>query len=136
MKATIQVETIDDFKWLNSSYCSVLRQLESARTKEYYFEVNHPTMVVKIVIWIIRSHNFTISPHQNFWNRTRIVKMVGSYRIVESYGILPILPILPKHQFLVFFFFRINFWFWQSFKGCYFSMLWWYGFFFFYIKLC
>ncbi|KAF3948725.1 hypothetical protein ACB098_07G163700 [Castanea mollissima] len=45
MKATIQVENIDDFKWLNSSYCSVLRQLESARTKEYYFKVNHPTTV-------------------------------------------------------------------------------------------
>ena len=45
MKATIQVENIDDFKWLNSSYCSVLRQLESARPKEYYFKVNHPTTI-------------------------------------------------------------------------------------------
>ncbi|XP_022136111.1 probable galacturonosyltransferase 3 isoform X2 [Momordica charantia] len=42
-KATIQVENIDDFKWLNSSYCSVLRQLESARLKEYYFKANHPS---------------------------------------------------------------------------------------------
>ncbi|KAK1558335.1 hypothetical protein Q3G72_001208 [Acer saccharum] len=41
--ATIQVENIDDFKWLNSSYCSVLRQLESARLKEYYFKANHPS---------------------------------------------------------------------------------------------
>ncbi|XP_015882881.2 probable galacturonosyltransferase 3 [Ziziphus jujuba] len=41
--ATIQVENIDDFKWLNSSYCSVLRQLESARIKEYYFKANHPS---------------------------------------------------------------------------------------------
>ncbi|KAB2047786.1 hypothetical protein ES319_A13G070500v1 [Gossypium barbadense] len=41
-KATVQVEKIDDFKWLNSSYCSVLRQLESARVKEYYFK-NHPS---------------------------------------------------------------------------------------------
>ncbi|KAM7258591.1 hypothetical protein ACFE04_014332 [Oxalis oulophora] len=41
--ATIQVEKIDDFKWLNSSYCSVLRQLESARIKEYYFKANHPS---------------------------------------------------------------------------------------------
>ncbi|XP_068639752.1 probable galacturonosyltransferase 3 isoform X3 [Aristolochia californica] len=40
---TIQVENIDDFKWLNSSYCSVLRQLESDRLKEYYFKANHPT---------------------------------------------------------------------------------------------
>ncbi|KAK4761338.1 hypothetical protein SAY87_006231 [Trapa incisa] len=38
--ATVQVEDIDDFKWLNSSYCSVLRQLESARVKEYYFKAN------------------------------------------------------------------------------------------------
>lgn len=41
--ATIQVENVDDFKWLNSSYCSVLRQLESARLKEYYFKMNHPS---------------------------------------------------------------------------------------------
>ncbi|KAL5562343.1 hypothetical protein UlMin_032090 [Ulmus minor] len=41
--ATVQVENIDDFKWLNSSYCSVLRQLESARLKEYYFKANHPS---------------------------------------------------------------------------------------------
>ncbi|XWS68341.1 hypothetical protein CRYUN_Cryun04dG0081900 [Craigia yunnanensis] len=34
-KATVQVENIDDFKWLNSSYCSVLRQLESAKINEY-----------------------------------------------------------------------------------------------------
>ncbi|KAI9084353.1 hypothetical protein K1719_033695 [Acacia pycnantha] len=42
-KATVEVQNIDDFKWLNSSYCSVLRQLESARIKEYYFKVNHPS---------------------------------------------------------------------------------------------
>ncbi|KAJ6708280.1 GALACTURONOSYLTRANSFERASE 4-RELATED [Salix viminalis] len=42
-KATVQVENIDDFKWLNASYCSVLRQLESARIKEYYFKANHPS---------------------------------------------------------------------------------------------
>nr|XP_029123452.1 probable galacturonosyltransferase 3 isoform X2 [Elaeis guineensis] len=41
--AAINVENIDDFKWLNSSYCSVLRQLESARIKEYYFKANHPS---------------------------------------------------------------------------------------------
>lgn len=43
--ATIQVENINDFKWLNSSYCSVLRQLESARLKEYYFKANHPSSI-------------------------------------------------------------------------------------------
>eukprot|EP00257_Ricinus_communis_P024312 XP_015584489.1 polygalacturonate 4-alpha-galacturonosyltransferase isoform X1 [Ricinus communis] len=42
-KATIHVENVDDFKWLNSSYCPVLRQLESAAMKEYYFKANHPT---------------------------------------------------------------------------------------------
>jgi alpha-1,4-galacturonosyltransferase len=42
-KATIDVQNIDDFKWLNSSYCSVLRQLESARLKEYYFKASHPS---------------------------------------------------------------------------------------------
>lgn len=41
--ATIQIENVDEFKWLNSSYCSVLRQLESARIKEYYFRANHPS---------------------------------------------------------------------------------------------
>ncbi|XP_066308733.1 polygalacturonate 4-alpha-galacturonosyltransferase-like [Miscanthus floridulus] len=36
--ATIHVENVDDFKWLNSSYCPVLRQLESAAMREYYFK--------------------------------------------------------------------------------------------------
>lgn len=45
LDVAIQVENIDDFKWLNSSYCSVLRQLESARLKEYYFKANHPTTI-------------------------------------------------------------------------------------------
>ncbi|KAJ3672321.1 hypothetical protein LUZ60_007042 [Juncus effusus] len=40
---TIEVQNIEDFKWLNSSYCSVLRQLESNRLKEYYFKFNHPS---------------------------------------------------------------------------------------------
>ncbi|GAB2247021.1 hypothetical protein Droror1_Dr00006903 [Drosera rotundifolia] len=40
--ATVEVQNIDDFKWLNSSYCPVLRQLESAKMKEYYFKVNNP----------------------------------------------------------------------------------------------
>ncbi|KAL5062119.1 hypothetical protein RYX36_023856 [Vicia faba] len=42
-KATIHVQNVDDFKWLNSSYCPVLRQLESAKMKEYYFKAGHPT---------------------------------------------------------------------------------------------
>ncbi|KZV20170.1 polygalacturonate 4-alpha-galacturonosyltransferase, partial [Dorcoceras hygrometricum] len=42
-KATIHVENVDEFKWLNSSYCPVLRQLESATMKEYYFKAAHPT---------------------------------------------------------------------------------------------
>ncbi|GAU40802.1 hypothetical protein TSUD_348990 [Trifolium subterraneum] len=43
-KATIHVENVDDFKWLNSSYCPVLRQLESSKMKEYYFKAGHPTL--------------------------------------------------------------------------------------------
>ncbi|XP_074275773.1 putative galacturonosyltransferase 3 [Silene latifolia] len=39
--ATVEVLNIDDFKWLNSSYCPVLRQLESSRMKEFYFKVNN-----------------------------------------------------------------------------------------------
>ncbi|KAL9271537.1 Polygalacturonate 4-alpha-galacturonosyltransferase-like protein [Drosera capensis] len=42
-KATIHVENVDGFKWLNSSYCPVLRQLESAAMQEYYFKADHPT---------------------------------------------------------------------------------------------
>lgn len=42
-KATIHVENVDEFKWLNSSYCPVLRQLESTAMKEYYFKAAHPT---------------------------------------------------------------------------------------------
>ncbi|XP_076944064.1 polygalacturonate 4-alpha-galacturonosyltransferase-like isoform X1 [Bidens hawaiensis] len=42
-KATIHVENVDEFKWLNSSYCPVLRQLESAAMKEYYFKSDHQT---------------------------------------------------------------------------------------------
>ncbi|KAE8709397.1 Polygalacturonate 4-alpha-galacturonosyltransferase [Hibiscus syriacus] len=42
-KGTINVENVDEFKWLNSSYCPVLRQLETAAMKEYYFKEDHPT---------------------------------------------------------------------------------------------
>ncbi|KAL2254954.1 UNVERIFIED_CONTAM: putative galacturonosyltransferase 3 [Sesamum indicum] len=38
--ATIQVQNVDEFTWLNSSYCPVLRQLESARMIEYYFKAH------------------------------------------------------------------------------------------------
>ncbi|KAF0928352.1 hypothetical protein E2562_003174 [Oryza meyeriana var. granulata] len=43
LPATVHVENIDNFKWLNSSYCSVLRQLESAWLKEYYFKAHDPS---------------------------------------------------------------------------------------------
>lgn len=38
MEATIEVQSVDDFTWLNSTYCPVLRQLESASMKDYYFK--------------------------------------------------------------------------------------------------
>lgn len=38
--STIQVQNVDDFTWLNASYCPVLRQLESSRMKEYYFKAH------------------------------------------------------------------------------------------------
>ncbi|KAJ6839067.1 polygalacturonate 4-alpha-galacturonosyltransferase-like [Iris pallida] len=41
-KATIHVENVDAFKWLNSSYCPVLQQLESAAMKAFYFKNDHP----------------------------------------------------------------------------------------------
>ncbi|KAK9051423.1 hypothetical protein SSX86_028050 [Deinandra increscens subsp. villosa] len=41
--ATIHVENVDEFKWLNSSYCPVLRQLESAAMKDFYFKADHHT---------------------------------------------------------------------------------------------
>ncbi|KAL6546167.1 hypothetical protein OROGR_010041 [Orobanche gracilis] len=36
----IQVQNVDDFDWLNSSYCPVMHQLESARMIEYYFKAH------------------------------------------------------------------------------------------------
>ncbi|XP_078448422.1 putative galacturonosyltransferase 3 [Wolffia australiana] len=42
-RVTVSVENIDTFKWLNASYCSVLRQLESSRIKEYYFKSDRPS---------------------------------------------------------------------------------------------
>lgn len=37
-KGTIQVQNVDKFKWLNSSYSPVLQQLESASMKAYFFK--------------------------------------------------------------------------------------------------
>ncbi|KAG0560344.1 hypothetical protein KC19_10G173300 [Ceratodon purpureus] len=38
--AAIEVQNVDDFKWLNSSYCPVLKQLESSSMKDYYFKAD------------------------------------------------------------------------------------------------
>ncbi|KAJ0428519.1 putative polygalacturonate 4-alpha-galacturonosyltransferase [Helianthus annuus] len=38
--STIEVQNVDDFTWLNASYCPVLRQLESSRMREYYFKAH------------------------------------------------------------------------------------------------
>jgi len=37
-KASIEVLNVDDFKWLNSSYCPILKQLEMESTKAYFFK--------------------------------------------------------------------------------------------------
>ena len=42
-KAAIHVENVHGFKWLTSSYCPVLRQIQSAAMKEYYFNADHLT---------------------------------------------------------------------------------------------
>ena len=42
-KVTIHVENVVEFKWLNSSYCPVLRQLESAAVKALYFNQRYPS---------------------------------------------------------------------------------------------
>lgn len=39
-RSTIQVQNVDEFTWLNASYCPVLRQLESSRMREYYFKAH------------------------------------------------------------------------------------------------
>lgn len=44
--AAIQVENVDDFTWLNSSYCPVLRQLESSRMIEYYFKAHQTSSII------------------------------------------------------------------------------------------
>ncbi|XP_023640802.1 putative galacturonosyltransferase 2 isoform X1 [Capsella rubella] len=38
--ATIHVQRLEDFAWLNSSYSPVLRQLESAAMKKFYFKTD------------------------------------------------------------------------------------------------
>ncbi|KAG0585757.1 hypothetical protein M758_2G035000 [Ceratodon purpureus] len=37
-KATIEVLNVDDFKWLNSSYCPILKQQEMESTKAYFYK--------------------------------------------------------------------------------------------------
>jgi alpha-1,4-galacturonosyltransferase len=37
-KATIEVLNVDDFKWLNSSYCPILKQQEMETTKAYFYK--------------------------------------------------------------------------------------------------
>lgn len=44
--AAIKVENVDDFTWLNSSYCPVLRQLESSRMIEYYFKAHQASTLI------------------------------------------------------------------------------------------
>lgn len=36
--ATIEVQNVDDLKWLNSSYCPVLKQLETDSMKAFFFK--------------------------------------------------------------------------------------------------
>lgn len=43
-EATIEVQSIEDFKWLNASYCPVLQQLHSGPLKEYYFNTEPTTL--------------------------------------------------------------------------------------------
>ncbi|KAL0685063.1 hypothetical protein Bca4012_051911 [Brassica carinata] len=40
-KATIQVQNVDEFTWLNSSYSPVLKQLSSRSMIDYYFRAHH-----------------------------------------------------------------------------------------------
>ncbi|KAK7246049.1 hypothetical protein RIF29_40907 [Crotalaria pallida] len=42
-KATIQVQNIEDFTWLNSSYSPVLKQLNSPAMIDYYFKTHRAT---------------------------------------------------------------------------------------------
>ncbi|KAE9594789.1 hypothetical protein Lal_00013242 [Lupinus albus] len=42
-KATIQVQNIEDFTWLNSSYSPVLKQLNSPAMIDYYFKAHRAT---------------------------------------------------------------------------------------------
>ena len=71
---TVPIQHMDDFI-----------ALEIIHAIRPFTEAMH-IMVVEIAIWILVSHDFTIPSHQNVQDRTKIVKMIGSY------GILPILP--------------------------------------------
>ncbi|KAI3812119.1 hypothetical protein L1987_16825 [Smallanthus sonchifolius] len=46
--STIQVQNVDDFTWLNASYCPVLRQLESSRMREYYFKAHQASSLTAV----------------------------------------------------------------------------------------
>lgn len=37
-QATIEVQNIDDYAWLSSSYAPVLKQLEDVEIRKYYFK--------------------------------------------------------------------------------------------------
>lgn len=39
--ATIEVQNVDQFTWLNASYSPVLKQLASQKMIDYYFKINH-----------------------------------------------------------------------------------------------
>ncbi|CAM6037884.1 unnamed protein product [Sphagnum compactum] len=39
--ASIEVQNVDEFKWLNSSYCPVLHQLQSSAMKNFYFKADN-----------------------------------------------------------------------------------------------
>eukprot|EP00850_Spirogloea_muscicola_P009034 SM000050S16959 [mRNA] locus=s50:61550:64836:- [translate_table: standard] len=39
-RATVDIRNVDDFAWLNASYVPVLRQLQSAETRSYYFKAS------------------------------------------------------------------------------------------------
>uniref|UniRef100_A0A7I4ACQ5 Hexosyltransferase n=1 Tax=Physcomitrium patens TaxID=3218 RepID=A0A7I4ACQ5_PHYPA len=43
--AVIQVQNVDDFKWLNASYSPVLKQLKSTSMKDYYFKADQTNLL-------------------------------------------------------------------------------------------
>ncbi|KAJ7529196.1 hypothetical protein O6H91_15G037300 [Diphasiastrum complanatum] len=47
-KATIHVQNVDEFKWLNASYSPVLRQLEHKAMRDYYFKQDQATSLASM----------------------------------------------------------------------------------------